>query len=339
MTGEREKEREMEKLLSVIVPVYNVEAYLSRCVDSILEQSYDTMEVILVDDGSRDSSGAICDEYAARDSRVRVIHKVNGGLSSARNAGLDVAEGSYVTFVDSDDFLEPDSYGPMIDLMERMDADMVCAGRYDVMAETGEKTVGLCPKKEECITGQEFAGRIFRWKDCDSAVWDKIYKKSLFHELRYPLGKICEDVPVTYRAALKAQKVALWNRPIYNYFHRPGSITQSKISEASFDFCQHTAEVYGEIKAHYPQIEAHARFLRVRSLSDAMLRVLLADSNSRTRFWPKYREAKKELGTHVLFFLRDPGFDKKERVRDLLLVLGLYSALRPFFTKDTAVRA
>lgn len=328
----------MEKLLSVIVPVYNVEAYLSRCVDSILEQSYSEMEVILVDDGSRDSSGKICDEYAARDSRVRVIHKENGGLSSARNAGLDAAWGSYVTFADSDDFLEPDSYAPMIALMERMDADLVCAGRYDIKAQSGEKTLGLCPKQEGCITGKELAGRIFRWEDCDSSACDKIYKRSLFDGLRYPLGKTCEDVPVTYRAALKAKKVALWNRAVYNYFHRPGSITQSNISEASFDFCEHTAEIYAEIKAHYPELIPDARFLRVRSLSTTMLRVLLADSDARMRFWKKYREAKKELGEYLLFFLRDPGFDKKEKVRNLLLVLGVYSFLRPFFTKDSTVK-
>ena len=105
-----------EKLLSVIVPVYNVENYLSRCVDSILSQSGVTLEVLLVDDGSTDASGKICDSYAARDDRVKVIHKENGGLSSARNTGLDRASGDYVTFVDSDDYLEPEAYGPMLDL-------------------------------------------------------------------------------------------------------------------------------------------------------------------------------------------------------------------------------
>ena len=150
-----------EKLLSVIVPVYNVETYLPRCVDSILQQSYENMEVILVDDGSQDGSGKICDEYAARDSRVKVIHKENGGLSSARNAGLDTAAGEYLTFVDSDDWIEPDAYCPMIALLEENNAALVCGGRYDVDGKTGERKQGLCPKKTERISGEEMAGRLF----------------------------------------------------------------------------------------------------------------------------------------------------------------------------------
>ena len=115
-----------ETMLSVIVPVYNVEAYLPRCVDSILAQSYSNLEVILVDDGAKDASGAICDAYAAKDPRVKVIHKENGGLSSARNAGLDIALGEYIAFVDSDDWIEPDAYQHLLEVMERYDVRLVC---------------------------------------------------------------------------------------------------------------------------------------------------------------------------------------------------------------------
>ena len=158
--------------ISVIVPVYNVETYQARCVDSILNQSYANLEVILVDDGSKDASGSICDKYAEKDNRIRVIHKENGGLSSARNAGLDVACGEYITFVDSDDWIEPLAYGWMMEAMVRYDVKMVCAGRYDVDGATGEKTVGLCPQKEEVLSGEEMAGRIFTWDNCDSSACD-----------------------------------------------------------------------------------------------------------------------------------------------------------------------
>jgi len=142
-------------LVSVIVPVYNVEEYLGRCVDSILAQTYTNLEVILVDDGAKDSSGAICDEYAARDARVRVIHKENGGLSSARNAGIDAAKGDWLEFVDSDDWIEPDAVESMLTLALEHRTELVVAGRYDVKAKTGERKIGLCPPKMEVISGEE----------------------------------------------------------------------------------------------------------------------------------------------------------------------------------------
>ena len=139
-------------LLSVIIPVYNVEDYVARCVDSVLNQTYGNLEVILVDDGAKDSSGDICDTLALKDSRVRVIHKENGGLSSARNVGLDMATGEYITFVDSDDWLEADGYEHLMELMERYQVKLVCGGNYDVDGQTGKRTLALCPEKEEVLS-------------------------------------------------------------------------------------------------------------------------------------------------------------------------------------------
>ena len=174
--------------ISVIVPVYNVEQYLPRCVESILAQTYENLEILLVDDGTKDNSGAICDAYARQDARVKAIHKKNGGLSSARNAGIDAATGEYLSFVDSDDWIEPDMYEKMMALMEKYSVRLVCAGRWDVSSETGEKTLGLCPPKEEVISGEALVRRIFHWENIDSAAWDKLYHKSLFASVRYPLG-------------------------------------------------------------------------------------------------------------------------------------------------------
>lgn len=323
-----------EKLLSVIVPVYNVENYLSRCVDSILSQSGVTLEVLLVDDGSTDASGKICDSYVARDGRVKVIHKENGGLSSARNAGLDRASGDYVTFVDSDDYLEPEAYGPMLDLAESYGAKLVCGGRYDVDGDTGKKTVGLCPQKTEWITGEEMVGRIFLWDGCDSSACDKLYHRCLFDKLRYPEGRVCEDVPVTYRIVLEAQWVALWDKPFYNYYHRPGSITTAAVSEKTFHFSQHTAEIYPYIRDNYPRIQPQARYLRVKSLSHLLLVMDQAEPETRRQFAGEYRQARRELRKHTFFFLTSSWFGNQERLRDLLLVLGLYRLLRPVFHKS-----
>lgn len=319
---------EQDVLISVIVPVYNVEQYLPKCVDSILNQTYRNLEVILVDDGTKDASDAICDEYAAKDPRVKVIHKENGGLSSARNAGIDIARGDYLGFVDSDDWIEPETYESLLSLARKYDVKLVCGGRYDVDAATGNRTIGLCPEREEVITGEEMCGRIFLWDNVDSAAGDKLYHRSLFHEIRYPFGKVCEDVPTTYRIVLRAGTVALYPKPFYNYYHRENSITTSNISEKTFHFAEHTKGIYEEISCHHPAIRNQARFLRVRSLTHSVERIEQAGQEDRLRFDTKCREERRELRKHIGFLLMSPYFTPKEKVRTTFLAWGMYRAVR-----------
>lgn len=300
--------------------------------DSILAQTCPGLEIILVDDGSRDGSGRICDEYAAKDTRIRVIHKENGGLSSARNTGIDAATGEYLTFVDSDDWIEPDSYGPMLALMEQYGAQLVCAGRYDINGRTGERKIGLCPRKEECITAEEMVGRIFLWDGCDSSACDKLFHHSLFDAFRFPDGKVSEDVATTYKIVLKAERAVMWDKPIYNYYHRPGSISTAKaITEKTFHFSQHTAVIYPYIQENHPKIEPQAAYLRVRALSHILLLLDQADSETRETFWQEYCSGRKNLRKFAGFILKSKYFGKKERITDILLILGLYRLLRPIF--------
>lgn len=308
-------------MISVIIPVYNVASFLGRCVDSVRAQAHVT-EILLIDDGSTDGSGALCDKYAAEDPRIQVIHKENGGLSSARNAGLDLATGDYVSFVDSDDFLEPEAYEKLLSCAQRHQADLVCAGRFDLDGATGNREKGLCPEKEESLSGPDFVRRMFTWKSVDSAAWDKLYARSLFDGLRYPEGKICEDVPVTYRAALKANKVALLPEPIYNYYHRPGSITTAPVSRKNFHFAAHTQAICEDIRARCPEILPQAKYLRVWSLAHPMM--LCQESGQVAVFQAEYRTCKKALARELPFFLSSPLFSKREKLHDLLLVLGLF---------------
>lgn len=321
-------------LLSVIIPVYNVEDYLVRCVESVLCQTYTNLEIILVDDGSPDGSGKICDDFAARDRRVKVIHKENGGLSSARNAGLDIARGEYITFVDSDDWVEPDSYGHMLSLMEKYGVHLVCGGSYNVDFYTGERTMGVCPKKEEKISAEETVGRLFLWDGCDSSVCDKVFHRSLLEELRFPFGKVCEDVAVTYRIILQTDMVAMSERPFYNYLQRPGSISNSAISEKTFHFSGHTAEIYPYIRAHYPRIQNQARYIRVRSLAHVLLLLDSAAADTRKKYMARYLDIRRQLREHIFFILKSPYFRNKEKITYLLLILGLYRYLKPVFTKQ-----
>ena len=318
-------------LISVIVPVYKVEEYLARCVDSILGQTYRNLEILLVDDGSPDRCGEICEEYAARDTRIRVIHKENGGLSSARNAAIDVAQGEYLGFVDSDDWIEPETYEALLEMALQENVKLVCGGRYDVSSKTGEKKVGLCPPKREVISGEELCGRIFTWDNVDSAAWDKLYHRSLFRELRYPLGMICEDMPTTYRIALDAGRVRMLIRPLYNYFHRPGSITMTNFSAKNFHACQHSRAVLEDIRQNHPGLVKQAEYFHVYSVGAVLQRLDLAGGDVKKQYATQYRELQRELRGFVSFLLTSSFPRTQQRLTWLLICANIYGPLRRLY--------
>ncbi len=317
-------------MISIIIPVYNVAPFLKRCLDSVLPQAA-VSQILLIDDGSTDESGSLCDALAATDPRIRVLHKENGGLSSARNAGLDLATEEYIAFLDSDDFVEPRAYEKMLACAERNSADLVCAGRFDLDGGTGEKTKGLCPEKEACLTGPQFIKRMFTWNGADSAAWDKLYRRSLFDGLRYPQGKICEDVPVTYQAVLKAGKVAMLPECLYNYYHRPGSITTAPVSEKSFHFSRHMDAVVRDIALRAPEALPEARFLRVWSLAHPMM---LCQEQGKVQDFPAdYARCKQELTREMPFVLSSSLFPQKQKLHDVLLALGLFGPFWRVYSK------
>lgn len=323
---------ERNPLISVIVPVYNAEPYLDKCVASILGQSYANLEVILVNDGSTDASGAICDTYAAKDSRIRVVHKTNGGQSSARNMALDMFTGEYVTFVDSDDWIEPDAYEKMLEMLLQYDQKLVSAGRYDVDSATEEKRLGLCPAKTEVITAEEMLGRLFTWDGCDSSPCDKMYHRSLFDEIRFPLTSGSEDIAVVYRLIEAAGSAAMYPKPIYNYYHRANSTsTTTDITEKIFHFAGHTAKVYPYIRETYPNIENQVRNFRIRSLVYTVLTCDMAGKGEWRPFAEQYHTCRKELRSHLPFIMRSSLFTKQERRQYFLLATGLYSGLRDLY--------
>lgn len=227
----------MEEKITIIVPVYNVELYLERCVDSILAQSHRNLEVILVDDGSPDNSGAICDAYAAKDPRVSVIHKPNGGLSDARNAGLEVATGEIVGFCDSDDFMHPDMVRELHAMMTAHDADIAqCSIRSvtdSTMPDPGDDPA------VRVMTGLETLGRLYTTYVMDYVLANnKLYRRSLFDGIRYPLGKIHEDEFTTWKLFHKARRVAVTERKYFYYFQSPGSITRGKFNAKKLHYAE-----------------------------------------------------------------------------------------------------
>ncbi len=220
--------------ISVIVPVYKVEPYLRRCVDSILRQTFEDFELILVDDGSPDTCGAICDDYAARDSRIRVIHQKNGGLSAARNAGIDwVFENSdsrWFTFIDSDDWVHPNMLGSLLRAAtEKKTAISVCG-----YAETGGENpaVKSAQERAELWTAEDFYTQRFVNA---TVAWGKLYRRECFAEHRYPVGKLHEDEFLTYRLLFDQGHLAFFPAPYYAYFVNPAGITKNTWSPRRLD--------------------------------------------------------------------------------------------------------
>lgn len=311
-------------LISVIVPVYKVERFLPKCVESILNQTYRNLELILVDDGSPDGSGRLCDAYSVQDSRVRVLHKENGGLSDARNAGLDVAAGDYLSFVDGDDWIEPDTCAAMLAAAEKHGAVLVCAGRYDEDEATGTQTPGLCPREEELIPATEMVRRIFHWDTMDFSACDKLFARSLFDEIRFPVGMVCEDMPTIYRVVMLAERAALLPKPVYHYRHRASSITASAVSEKSFHLTRHAAEIYGDIAERFPALEPDARYLLVCSLWYVVEQVEHSPPAARRRFREETLSARRQLHGHLEFVRKSGFFSLKRRIKITLAIYGLY---------------
>lgn len=208
-------------MISVIVPVYNVEAYLRECVDSILNQTYRDLEIILIDDGSPDKCGSICDEYAEIDERVRVIHTNNSGLSSARNTGIEAAKGEYIGFVDSDDWIESRMYEILLDRMNESGADIV-VGQYWYESETNKRRIGM---NQKVVLPPEQAVRWIVLGKLNNLAWNKLYKTKCWKNVRYPVNCVYEDITTTYKAVLNANKVATSPECIYHYREREDGIT------------------------------------------------------------------------------------------------------------------
>ena len=220
-------------LLSIIVPVYDVERYLQKCIDSILAQTFTDFELILVDDGSPDNCPALCDAAAAKDARIRVIHQKNGGLSAARNAGLDAARGAWIGFVDSDDYIAPEMYEALYYAVQSTGADLALCD-YAEVDETGAP----CPQMHASLSGTELTGRELLKKATDSPIqpaWNKLYRRAIFTQLRYPEGRLNEDLFLIPEVSLQIQKAVVVPKVLYYYVQRGGSIMNGSKTLRHFD--------------------------------------------------------------------------------------------------------
>lgn len=224
-----------EPKVSVIVPVYMVEEYLPFCIECIINQSYSNLEIILVDDGSKDRCGKICEDYSRKDNRIVVLHKENGGLSDARNAGIKIATGEYITCVDSDDYIASDMIQDLYESIRRTGADIAICGTIKTSVRQVNNKSQFAPAEDIVMTPEQTIELGLYSKGFSLSAWGKLYKKSLFYGVEYPKGKLFEDLFTTYKLILKSHKIVYNEKVGYFYYYRPNSIVASNYTPRHLD--------------------------------------------------------------------------------------------------------
>lgn len=257
---------EKEELISVIVPVYKVEKYLDKCVKSIVNQTYKNLEIILIDDGSPDMCPIICDRWAASDSRIKVIHKVNSGIADVRNVGIQEASGQYIGFVDSDDYIESDMYEKLYNALQGVEADLALCG-LNKFYEDGTSIGGISPIINGVFSKKEIIKKLTEYRFGYFVVpWNKLYTRKALTEIEFPIGKIHEDEFVICNVLLNCNKIVTIEDKLYNYLQRDGSIVHTAPSVKSLDqiegFCVRIQTCKENDLVEY--LPEHASFLRQR---------------------------------------------------------------------------
>lgn len=312
----------MGEKITVIVPIYNVEQYLSQCLDSILRQTYKNLEIILVDDGSLDHCSEMCDIYQKKDNRIKVIHKKNGGLSDARNTALDIATGDYVTFVDSDDFILPNYVETLYTALKSNEADIAQVKftyyfddndpeKYG--SEKGYCRVYSC---KEAIYSQLINGEI------TASACAKLYKIALFESVRFPVGEIYEDLAVFCDLFLQASRVAYVNLVLYRYRVRKGSIMQQSFNRKQYVEVRWIERNMDMVLERYPDLEPEARARRVSSYFKTLYRILC--SKDRTQYRVYQDEMVEKIRRDSKGLLGNRNIDNKLKIKIISLYLGRY---------------
>ncbi|OUN79910.1 hypothetical protein B5G06_12245 [Flavonifractor sp. An52] len=302
--------------ISVIVPIYNVEKYLRRCINSIISQSYNNLQIILVDDGSSDNCGRICDIYAAQDARIQVIHKKNGGLSDARNAGLELANGEWISFVDSDDWIEPDMYSDLLQNAKKYGAQISVGGVNDEVIQDGAikivKSTFRGVQEIECLGPVDAMRRhlLGSW-----AAWDKIYRREIFTGIRFPVGEINEDEPIMLELLSRCAKITYTNKVYYHYIQRVQSITTSLFSEKKLVWPKHCRDNLTFVQEKYPELKLIAAARYRSSILWALREIALSGED----YTVQRQELLKQLREYYSLFRNAPFEYYTDRIRLMLL--------------------
>lgn len=308
--------------ISIIVPVYKVEKYLHKCVDSILKQTFKDFELILVDDGSPDRCGEICDEYARKDNRVRVIHKENGGVSDARNVGIDIAKGEYIGFVDSDDYIELDMYEFLYDYLIKSGSDISICGIACHIRKNGVDKLIREPSSADSrgvLTGKQAFSEVLKSKLFSVNPVNKLFKAELFSDDRFPKGKISEDAFLIPKIILKAKKVVYDNEFKYYYVRRNGSITTAAFSEKDYYVIDAYRAHLNIVKQKYPELLKEAEFRYLWSNMYVLDKMFISSSEVPRDDYDKILKVVKKNFFKVIF---NPCFSLRRKMAILILFIN-----------------
>lgn len=244
------------KTISVVIPVYNVEKYLSECLDSVIYQTYKNLQIILVDDGSTDSSGKICDEYAEKDDRITVVHQSNAGAGAAKNTGLELIDGDYFSIIDSDDYIELDMYEKMVNSLEKYNSDIAqCLFRNVFVNDSFDRKYKIKGNYPKILTSKKFLSELlYDWKYAIFA--NKVFKTSLLKDIRFPVGRKIDDEFFTYKLVCNAKKIVNLNSVLYNYRMRKTSVMNENDSDRFiYDRIDCFIERYNYVSNVFPSLE------------------------------------------------------------------------------------
>lgn len=323
-----EMERTGKGLISVIVPVYNIMDYLPRCVDSICGQTYSNLEILLVDDGSNDGTERLVDELAKKDERIRVFHKKNGGSSSARNLGISEARGSWLGFVDSDDFIDNSMYERLMECVDKYGVRMAQASR-DEIDENGQKLPDVCkpPEKAHVCEPERFLRELLLHKG-DSSFCTKLTDKRLFEGRLFPEGILNEDFHLLVNMLEEAGDIAVIPQQCYHVFYRIGSNTRKKtkdeFSRVFIDIVNNADMVEELVEEKYPALKREAVRFALYQRLDYLLHIPVSRMVDEDEF---YRSVKKYLRRHVPDTVRNPYLTAKNKLY-LMLLTGAPKTVR-----------
>ena len=292
--------------------MYKVEEFLDKCIQSVVEQTFKNTEIILVDDGSPDKCPEMCDIWAERDNRIKVIHKANGGLSDARNAGLDIATGEYIAFVDSDDWILPDMYEKMLHTMQSEKAD-ICACNIRCCYSDHEVVLGC----DKYIDGnsEQILDMLYSDAKYPVSALNKLYKREVWEKLRFPVGKICEDAFTTFQLVHKSKRIVQMPENFYCYCIRPQSIMTSPFSIKRMDEEEAWRVNYQFVKTHYPKLYKKAFRFYIQKVH---ILIQTISTEQRQEFAQQFEYLKNILKTNMMYVMLRSGLSLKYRIKYLI---------------------
>lgn len=316
--------------VSVIVPVFKVEKTLKRCVDSVLRQSYENLEIILVDDGSPDGCPAICDAYGKQDKRVKVVHQQNGGLSSARNTGIGISTGDYINFVDSDDYMHHKAIETLVDIALKYKINLVSSNPLKITNDIEVEDQDFAKTCVKILDRKTALEEMLYSEALDCYAWGKLYKRELFDNVKFPVGKLFEDSGTTYKIIDLCEEIAIINNKIYYYINNAAGITKSSFSNRKMDLLNFTCDIKEFVKQKYPSIVKAADYKIFTVAFFTMMEILVSGgADYHENELETCESAIKNTHLSVLFNKRTNLYEKKiaflamfgkKRIRQLFLL-------------------